>query len=357
MSNFTYKTLHHLLGSLEIISEKIVNDYYNEYIEVVTNYNRIIYCSEHCSKKYSNNKFIILQPSKLNFPLNNLVLSCKVCNKIIKHPESFYINSEHNLSKWFENSFFYETTFCNFFLKTLILLYIKKYYIEGFNFNLDSFCNYTSGWLNIVLYHLQSNIDENISFFRVQKDLYPEDGIKDLKNKKLMRSTNMRYLKDNRLTKSGVYNLYLSEDIETGKKEIRYVKGEYYYAEYITKKKITTIDFSSFNEYNDFRILTEKIYTEYSEEYGNNYHVYIIIKSAVECFKELIFPMLTKQVGDNHPFKPEYVIGQFISDISKTTLVDSILYSSTRVKNKKCLCFFKVKEIDSFFVQKDTIKV
>jgi len=357
MNNNTFKILHHLLGSFEYISEIIVKNHYNDYIEISKNIDRKIYCSEHCSRKSSNSEIILLQPSKLNFPVNNLILCCIECNKIIKHPECFYIIDENNSLKYSVNSFIYETTFCNLFLKALILLYIKKYYVEGFNFNLDSVCNYTSSWLSIILNNMQSNIDENSSFFRVQKDLHPDNGIKDLNNKNLMRSPSIVYLKDNRLTKSGVYNLYLSEDVETGKKEIRYKEGEYYYAEFITKKKLTTIDFTTFKDDCYFRLLSESIYKKYSEKYGNNYHCFVIIKSAVDCFKEFIIPMITKQANDDQPFKPEYVISQFISDISKATLVDSIIYSSTRNENKKCLCFFKVGEIDYCFVQKDTIKV
>lgn len=356
MENF-YNLIHQTSENFDFISSQFVLEYPDEYKNTIKFTDNLIFCSLKCSKKHINENFVTeLIPSKYSFPINNLILICKDCGEIIKAPNAFYTD-KYNPIENPENKFFYETTFIKYFLKALIINYIKKFFVFGFNFKLDNYCTFTSNWLNIVLTNLIKTIDKDVSYYRVQKKLNTSEPNIDLKDKELMRLTDIRYSKNNRLTKLGIYNLYLAEDIETGKKEIRYSSGDFYYAKFTTKKELTTIDFTNFNDNNSFNLIANDIYNKYVKNYGKCYQTLILIKSTVECFRSFIIPELTKQSNEDKPFKPEYVIPQFISDISKLTLVHSITYYSTRNENKKCLCFFINEKINEYFNQTDIFHV
>lgn len=353
MEHVDFSEISLILGHFEKFSEEFVKLNQKEYSNYLEEWKSFIYCSKKCAESSNDNREIhILSRSVNSFPIDNLFLVCKCCSKkILPNDEIFILSTKGVLDK----KLLYETIFVKYFLIALIFNTIDKYVTLGIFYYGERQKEILRVWIKQVLKELKVKIPANKIFFRVKK-IYKYDS--SIYGKDYLRKPSIEYLDSTRFARSGIFNLYLSEDIETGKKEIRLKSGEeYIFAKFTTKREIEAVDLTVLNEPNNFKLLFEKAYDNFALKYGQNEQVFILIKSAFECMKCLFVPYVNQKANDSFKFKIEYIIPQVLSDLIKTLFIDSILYNSTQNNGKKCLVILlPPDEIDNLFEQNKTEK-
>jgi len=347
---------HKILGSFKAISKKFIKEFKDDHIANFKIIPNKLYCSLDCANLHKKDEFVYkLQRNGTLMPIDYLIVECRNCKKIIKASDDLYYSTINPLDKFTRINLF-ESIFCKYFLVTLTTNILHRFYTMGTLYSITDYSEFAIAWIRCVLHYLIKILSKNQSFYRAQFNLYPTEGIIDLKNKELMRLPDVFYYKDNRFTRAGVNNIYFSADIETCKAEINYKSGKYYTAQFISTKDIKVLDLTTLDNPINYYKLSNDIYRDYVNNYNENKQINILIESAINCIGAFFMPYVSLKSVIDHTFRPEYIISQLLADISKTLFIDGLLYFSTKISNNQCLCFYHADKLDEYFNQQDTIE-